>query len=244
MKNILVPTTLESDTLNAVKLAIQQTKGKKCTIILLLINEIPDTDASTAFLRNMKSVHSFSQKKVLENCWKLVEAETDCILKIHHQYGISAPMMKNLMKFLSVDFTILIPSYKNADKKIHKQFTQILSNCKCPILHSCSTFEQQDFTAAMYLEQAKSKLHVEDLHELIPEDFNLKIVSQAKLFQDQNPEDLQSLLHEAILKNKINLLIETRKPKKIILKKMPKTSAENFGLPVLSLYEELVWGFK
>ncbi len=240
MKNILVPTTLELDTLNAVKLALHQSKGKDCTVYLVLVSDIPDTDAATAFLRSMKSALSTSQKKVLTACWDLIATASNCSLKIHHQYGISAPCMKNLMKFLSIELTILTPSYKNADKKIHKQFTQILSNCKCPILHSCTTFEEHDFTTAMYLEQPKSKLQVDDLHDLIPTDFNFKIVSQAKLFQDQNPEDLQSLLGEAIQKNKINLLIETRKPKKIILKKMPTTSAESFGLPVLSLYEELV----
>lgn len=240
MKNILVPTTLESDTLNAVKVALHQSKGKECTVYLALISEIPDTDSSTAFLRSMKSVLSISQKNVLASCWELVKMAPHCSLKIHHQYGISAPMMKNLMKFLAIELAILTPSYKTADKRIHKQFAQILSNCKCPILHSCTTYEDFDFTAAMYLEQAKSKLQVEDLQELIPADFNFKIVSQAKLFQDQNPEDLASLLDEAIRKNKINLLIETRKPKKIQLKNKPSTSVENFGLPVLSLYEELV----
>lgn len=240
MKNILIPTTLESDTLNAVKLALKQSKGKLCTITLVLVCEIPDTDASTAFLRNMKSAHSCSQKKVLSDCWELVANAPECSLKIHHQYGISAPVMKNLLKYLSVSLTILIPSYKNAEKKIHKQFTQILSNCKCPILHSCSGFEQKDFTAAMYVEQAKSKLQVEDLQDLIPDNFNFKIVSQAKLFQDQNPEDLQALLNEAIRKNKINLLIETRKPQKIKLRSNPVLTVENYGLPVLSLYEELV----
>lgn len=240
MKNILIPTTLESDTLNAVKVALHQSKGKNCTVYLLLISEIPDTDSSTAFLRSMKSALSISQKNVLASCWELVKTAPHCRLKIHHQYGISAPMMKNLMKFLAVELTILTPSYKTADKKIHKQFTQILSNCKCPILHSCANFEDHDFTTAMYLEQPKSKVQVDDLQDLIPTDFNFKIVSQAKLFQDQNPEDLASLLDEAIRKNKINLLIETRKPKKIKLKNKTSTSVENYGLPVLSIYEELV----
>ena len=238
MKNLLIPSTLESDTVNAIKIAIQQSKGKNCTIYLALVVEIPDTYSSAAFLRNTESAMTVSQKKVLDYCRELIAISQNCSLKIHHQYGISSPLMRNLIDHLNIEMTILTPSYRNSEKRIHNQFVQILSNCKCPILHLSSNFEEQDLTKAMYLEQTKSKLQVEDLHKLIPTHFNFKIVSQAKIFNDQNPEDLESLLNEAIVKNKIDLLIETRKPKKIKIKNKNSNTNENLGLPVLSLYEE------
>ncbi|MES2238729.1 MAG: hypothetical protein V4497_00565 [Bacteroidota bacterium] len=239
MKNLLIPSTLELDTINAIKVAIQQSKGKNCTIYLALVSEIPDTYSSATFLRSLKSDISTSQKSVLEYCRELITISQNCSLKIHYQYGISAPLMRNLMEHLDVELTILTPSYRNAEKRIHNQFVQILDNCKCPILHLSSNFEEQDLTKAMYLEQTKSKLQLEDLQELIPDNFSFKIVSQAKIFSDQNPEDLESLLNEAIAKNKIDLLIETRKPKKIKLKNKNSNTNENFGLPILSLYEEI-----
>lgn len=238
MKNFLIPSALELDTINAVKMAILQSKGQKCTIFLVLVNEIPDTFSSNAFLRNMKSDMTAPQKSVLEYCRELTLISQNCRLKIHYQYGISTPLMKNLISHLDIELTILTPSYKNIEKKIHNQFIQILDNCKCPILHLSSNFEEQDLTKAMYLEQSKSKLQVENLQELIPDNFDFKIVSQAKIFSDQNPEDLELLLNEAIAKNRINLLIETRKPKKIKLKNRIPNATENFGLPILSLYEE------
>lgn len=239
MKNLLIPSTLELDTINAVKVAIQQSKGKSCTLFLALVSEIPDTYSTATFLRNMKSELTASQKNVLEYCRELVTISQNCSLKIHYQYGISTPLVKNLIEHLSIDLTILTPSYRNAEKRIHNQFVQILSNCKNPILHLSSNFEEQDLTKAMYLEQTKSRLQIEDLQELIPSHFDFRIVSQAKIFNDQNPEDLELLLNEAITKNKINLLIETRKPKKIKLKNKNLHATENFGLPILSLYEEI-----
>ena len=239
MKNLLIPSTLELDTINAVKVAIQQSKGKSCTLFLALVSEIPDTYSTATFLRNMKSELTASQKSVLEYCRELVTISQNCSLKIHYQYGISTPLVKNLIEHLSIDLTILTPSYRNAEKKIHNQFVQILSNCKNPILHLSSNFEEQDLTKAMYLEQTKSRLQIEDLQELIPAHFDFRIVSQAKIFNDQNPEDLELLLNEAITKNKINLLIETRKPKKIKLKNKNLHATEDFGLPILSLYEEI-----
>lgn len=240
MKNLLIPSILQSDTINAVKVAIQQSKGKNCSIFLALVSEIPDTYSSSTFLRNMKSDMTASQKKVLEYCRELITISQNCNLKIHYQYGISAPLMRNLIEHLEIELTILTPSYRNAEKKIHNQFVQILSNCKCPILHLSPNCEENDLTKAMYLEQTKSRIQIEDLQELIPERFNFKIVSQAKIFSEQNPEELESLLNEAIAKNKINLLIETRKPKKIKLKNKNTNTNESFGLPILSLYEEAI----
>ncbi|MGG7033778.1 MAG: hypothetical protein ACI7YS_01135 [Flavobacterium sp.] len=240
MKNLLIPSTLELDTTNAVKTAIQQSNGQECTIFLMLINEISDSYSSATFLRSMKSEMTASQKNVLEYCRELVTNSQNCNLKIHHQFGISAPLMKNLMEYLDIELTILTPSFKNAQKRIYNQFVQILSNSKCPILHLSPNSEEQDLTKAMYLEQTMSRLHVEDLQKLIPDNFNFKIVSQAKIFNDQNPEDIHSILEEAITKNKIDLLIETRKRKKIKPKNKNANATESFGLPILSLYEEVV----
>jgi len=238
MKNLLIPSTLELDTISAIRVAIQQSKGKKCTIYLALVSEIPDTYSSAAFLRSVKSDMTFSQKNVLNFCRELTIISQNCDLKIHNQYGISSPLMKNLIAHLDIELTLLPLSFRNSEKRIHNQFVQILDNCKCPILYLNSNSDEQDLSKAMYLEQNKSTIQIEDLHGLIPSHFDFKIVSQAKIFKDQAPGDFESVLNEVIEKNKIDLLIETRKPKKIKLKNKKTNTNENFGLPILSLYEE------
>lgn len=241
MKNILVPTTFQPDTINAVKTAIKQSKGKNCTIILQQVCEVPNTDSSAFFLRSIKNQLTISQQNVLESCRNLTEVSQNCTFKLQHQYGISAPLMRNLLEHLHIGLIILTPSYKNAEKKIHNQFLQILANCKCPILHLNSNFDEQELSKAMYLEQTKSKLNAEDLQHLIQDQFDFRIVSQATIFEDQSVEEINPQLTEAITKNEINLLIQTRKPAKIKLSKKENTAVnESLGLPVLSLYEEMV----
>jgi hypothetical protein len=238
MKNILIPTTLQADTINAVKTAIKQSKGKNCSIILLQISDVPDTDSSAFFLRSVKNQLSVSQKSILDSCRNLTAVAQNCTFKLQHQYGISAPLMRNLLEHLHVGLIILTPSYKKAERKIHNQFLQILTNCKFPILHLNSNFEEHDFNKAMYLEQTKSKLQAEDLQQLVQDQFDFKIVSQAIIFEDQNPEEISPQLFEAISRNEIDLLIQTRKPEKIKSNKKSNIN-ESLGLPVLSLYEEL-----
>lgn len=241
MKNILIPTTLHTDTVNAVKTAIKQSKGKSCTIVLLQVCDVPDTESGAFFLRTFKNELSVSQKSILELCRNLVATSQNCTFKLQHQYGISAPLMRNLLDHLHVGLIILTPSYKTAEKKIHNQFLQILSNCKFPILHLNSNFEEHDLNKAMYLEQTKSRLQAEDLQQLMQGQFDFRIVSQAKIFEDQTVEEINPELSEAISKNEINLLIQTRKPEKIKLKNKEKSMInESLGLPVLSLYEEII----
>lgn len=240
MKNLLIPTTLEADTINAVKTALRQSKDEQCTIMLMLVADVPDTDSAAFFLRAVKSEMTVSQKKVLNEIRVLINEAANCNLKIHNQYGVSSPLIKNLIEFHKISLTILTPSYKASDKKIQIQCLQLLCNCKTPILHLTENCEEQDLSKALYLEKTKSRYQAEDLQQLISNEFDCKIVSQAKILETQVPEDMASLLTEAISKNQISLLIETRKPEKISFKKKNiSTFNEVLGLPVLSVYEEL-----
>jgi len=241
MKNLLIPTTLEADTVNAVKTAIRQSKDENCTIMLMLVAEVPDTDSAAFFLRTVKSEMTVSQKKVLNEIRAMINEAGNCTLKIHNQYGVSSPLIKNLIEFHKISLTILTPSFKSSAKKIQVQCMQLLCNCKSPILHLTENCNEQDLSKALYLEKNKSRFQAEDLQQLILNEFDCKIVSQAKIQESQVAEDMTAMLAEAISKNKISLLIETRKPEKISFKKKNmSTINEVLGLPVLSVYEELV----
>lgn len=240
MKNLLIPTTLEADTINAVKTAIRQSKDEHCTIMLMLVAEVPDTDSAAFFLRAVKSEMTVSQKKVLNDIRVMVNEAGNCTLNIHNQYGVSSPLIKNLIEFHNISLTILTPSFKASAKKVQLQCLQLLSNCKSPILHLTDNCDEQDLSKALYLEKNKSRFQAEDLQQLIQNEFDCKIVSQAKMLESQVPEDMTAMLAEAISKNQISLLIETRKPEKISFKKKNRNAINDvFGLPVLSVYEEL-----
>ncbi|MFV5691527.1 hypothetical protein ACM55K_05845 [Flavobacterium sp. LT1R49] len=240
MKNILIPTTLQSDTINAIKAAIKSSNAEQCQLILMLITDIPDTYSSSNLLRNINQDLSTTQENVLQMCREIILESNNCSLKIHHQYGISSPLFRNLMEHFAIELTILTPSFKSSKKKINMYCVQIISNSKCPILHLNTNFEEEPFSQALYIKNSDSVLQVEDLQTYVDALFSLKIVSQTKIDDRQKANEIEHFLTDTISKNNINILIETRKPKKLKLLKKEKTALnETLGLPVLSLYEEI-----
>ena len=241
MKNILIPTTFLPDTANALKNAISHANGADCNVILFQLIDAEQNYSASATLRCMQNELSPSQKENLELCRYIVETEKNCHLKIHTQYSLSAPLLKNVMESLSIDLVILSDSFKNSQTSINKYCTKLLSNCKYPILHVGKAKENIEFSKALYLENQQSQMQVEDLQQLVNMNFNFRIVSSAKVLDGQDSNELIPLLTETISKNNIDLLVETRKPEKIKFSKKQKTSyKENFDLPVLSLYEKIM----
>ena len=234
MKNILIPSTLQNDTINAVKTAINSANGNQCQITLMLLTDIPDTFSSASLLRNINTGLNSTQENVLDLCRQIISESKNCSLKIHHQYGISSPVFKNLVSHFNIGLTIITPSFKSSKKKINSFCIQIISNSKCPILHTSANFDQDIFSQALYLKNSDSHLHAEDLQAYVNTLFSLKIVSESET------NESQPFLSDTIAKNNINILIETRKPKKLkLLKKEKAALNELLGLPVLSLYEEI-----
>lgn len=240
MKNFLIPTTLKEDTIDAVKLAVYQAKESDCEIILMIVSEIPDTYSTSNFLRTMRASLTKTQEEVLEVCRLITASSANCKIKIHNQYGISSPIFKNLITTFSVKLVILPHSYKQETKRIHSHLVQLAGNQKCPILHLSSEPYKDDFNKALYIESVQQNLHVKDIQQFISNNFSFEIVSQTKNFDDNYIEFAPHLI-EVISKNQIDLLVQTRKAKKIKFKKTKnETINDLFGLPVLSLYEELV----
>jgi hypothetical protein len=240
MKNFLIPTTLKDDTISAVKSAVNQAKETSCEIILMMVSETPDTYSSSHFLREMRVGLTTSQEEVLETCRYIVGHTPNCKIKIHNQYGLSSPIFKHIIDAFSVKLVILTQSYKQETKRIHQYAVQLVGNQKCPILHLGTEQFKEDFNKALYIENARGTIHVKDVQQFLSNNFSFEIVSQTAKIED-NYEDLAPYLNEAISKYDIDLLVETRKGEKIKFKKNKKqNSSDKLGLPVLSLYEELV----
>ena len=239
MKNFLIPTTLKDDTISAVKSAVNQSKDTESEIILVLVSEAPDTFSSSSFLREMRSGLTKSQEEVLETCRYIIDHTPNVKLKVHNQYGLSAPIFKRLIEVFSVKLVILTHSYKQETKRIHQYLVQLAGNQKCPILHLSTEINKDVFTKALYIENSSANVHVKDVQQYLNENFSYEIVSQTSKIDD-NYEEAAPYLTEAISKYEIDLLVETRKGEKIKFKKVKKQDInEKLGLPVLSLYEEL-----
>jgi len=239
MKNILVPTTLQHDTLYSVKAAIKLSAGAYCVITLVLLSEAPDAESAAYYLRKTKHASTTLQAKVLDNCRKVAYATGNCSLEIHNQYGLSAPLLKHLLEHLGTNLIIIPASYKQESGKINHYFLGLLANSRVPMLHMAPDCEEKDLNKALYLEHDKTQLDVQQLQQHINGQFSFKIVSHATV-GEYYPEQLGQQITEAISKNNIDLLIETRKPEKIRKKNKGVNVNDTLGLPVLSIYEEAV----
>ncbi|OXA75514.1 Universal stress protein family protein [Flavobacterium aquidurense] len=240
MKNFLIPTTLEEDTISAVKSAVNQAKNNNCEIILMIVSDTPDTFSASQFLREMRVSLTASQELVLETCRYIIGHTTNCKIKIHNQYGLSSPIFKGIIEAFDVKLIVLTQSYKQETKRIHQYLMQLAGNQKCPILHLGNEHYKEDFNKALYIENGKANMHVKDVQQYLSANFSFEIVSQTSKFDD-NYEEFAPYLSEAISKYDIDLLVETRKGEKIKFTKNKKENInDRLGLPVLSLYEEQV----
>ncbi|MGO4771876.1 universal stress protein [Flavobacterium sp. W22_SRS_FK3] len=239
MKNFLIPTTFEIDTISAVKSAINQAKNTNCEIILMMVSDTPDSFSSAQFLREMRTELTKSQKEVLETCRYIIEHTANCKLKVHNQYGLSVSVFKGIIDAFDVKLVVLTHSYKQETKRIHQYLVKLAGNQKCPILHLGTELNEGDFNKALYIENASANIHVKDVQQFLSANFSFEIVSQTAHFDDDY-EQFAPYLSEAISKYNIDLLVETRKGEKIKFKKSKKENVnDRMGLPVLSLYEEL-----
>jgi len=239
MKNILIPSTLEQDTFFSVKAAVKHAGGTHCTITLLLLNEAPDAESASYFLRNTRQALTTAQQNVLENCRLAIGTAGNCTLDIHNQYGLSAPLLKNLMEYLAPKLIIIPASYKQEKAKIHHYFLELAANSKIPMLHLTVDCEEKEFNKALYVENTEAPIAISELQQHINGQFNFKIVSHATV-GEKYPHELGEQLTDAISKNNIDLVIETRKSAKGGRKTQTSTINEVLGLPVLSIYEDAV----
>ncbi|MHA3788181.1 hypothetical protein ACX0HA_08230 [Flavobacterium hauense] len=238
MKNILIPTTLQQDTIIAVKAAIKHANESNYIITLMLVSDLPDAESASYFLRTTKSAYTSLQTQVLDLCHTEAADHPNCRLELHNRYGVSAPLLKNLLEHLGTGLIIVPPSYKQERDSIHHFCLNLLANSKTPILHLTEGCEEQEFNKALYLEHTTAQLGLQEVQQLIGSQFNFRIVSHAAV-GEQYPNELGTQLTEAIAKNNIDLLIETRKPEKVRMKKRKEAYVnETLGLPVLSIFEE------
>jgi len=241
MKNILIPTTLKHDTLKAVRAVVKNVREDNMKIVLLMLSEMPDGITDLLFSSKSGIETSVQEQKVLDECRKYVAEFNQVSLQVHHQYGISGPLLRNIMNHHTIGLTVLTPSYKNETGSIHRQAVKSLLNSKCPILHIPEKATELALDQAIYLDNSPSHISMETIQQMLNKEFAIRVVSQAKLMNGQRTEELTPALMQTIEKNNINLLVETRKPEKkgwSVGKVAKQVSlAEKLGVPVLSLFD-------
>lgn len=241
MKNILIPTTFEEDTLYAVSNALRQAADMPFRIVLMQPVPMPDSFSAAEHIRKSHNHLNPAQSSVIEKCHKAVAAADGCRLEVRSQIGVTGPLLKNLLDFLNISLIIVPASYKAEKSKLHTHCLEILLKHKCPILQLCPEAIDTELINALYLDNKKASLGIQELQQRVSGQFNFRIVSHAEITESQSPDELAGYLTETVEKNNIDLLIETRKMQSG--RKVSKSYTnmdEILGLPVLLINEEAI----
>lgn len=241
MKNILIPTTLKQDTLQAVRTVIKNVREDNVKIVLLMISEMPDGITDLLFASRSSVETSVQEQRVLEDCRRYVAGLDYVSLRVHHQYGISGPLLRNIMNHHDIELVVLTPSFKREKASIFRQAVKLLVNCKCPLLHIPEKAEELALDQAIYVDNSPANISMEEVQKMLSLEFDVRVVSQTKLQQGQSTEDLAPELVETIERHNIDLLVETRKTEKrgwgAGRIEGHVSLAEKLGVPVLSLVD-------
>ena len=237
MKNIIIPTVLEEDTINAVRTAIAPKRNNACGIVLLLLKDIPDDFSATSTLKSLSYTWTAAQEDVLNTCRRIVSDNCNVKLEIHHQFEITKPLLRNLMDYFDGELVILTPSFKNSKTKVNCRLVKLLLSSKYTLLH-LNSVEVQSMTSALYIEPKTTSFSVQELQQLISNKFCFRIISRTKLSDELTLQDANPIIAEAIVSKQIDMLIETRTQQQSKVKEAATLQHMTFSVPVLSIYEE------
>lgn len=237
MKTVLIPTTFHEDTLYAVNNALNQVT-RPCRVVLLHPVPMPDSFAAAEFIRKSYNHLTPSQTSVLEKCHAAVNTTKRCRLEIRTQIDVTAPLLRNLIDFLNVNLVVVSASYRAEKSRLHTRCLEILLKLKCPVLQLRAEINEAGLKKALYLESKQANFNIQELQQQVGSQFNFKIVSHADITEAQSKDELADYLTEAVEKNNIDLLIETRTMQN--RRKNYSNIDEILPLPVLSINEEAI----
>jgi hypothetical protein len=240
MKNFLIPTRLTPDTISAVQTAINHSKNGNAKIILFFVTDEINSFSSAQYLREQDSQITFKELDVLDNCLDLIGNFPNCKIEFKRQSGITSPLLKNFLQFHSVDLILLTKSIITSKKSVYTNLVQIIENQKTPILRLINDYSTQ-LNKAIYLENAYSRLNIDDIQQYMQQQFPLQKISQVLKKEQETSEYINSLLTEILAKNDVDFVIETRTSDRSKVKYKRHNKLNNhLEIPVLSLHEETV----
>jgi hypothetical protein len=123
---------------------------------------------------------------------------------------------------------------------VHINLVNIIENQKTPILRLITNHTTQ-LNKAIYLENAYSRLNIDDVQQYMQDQFPLQRISQVLKKDQETTEYINFLLTEVLSKNDIDFVIETRTSERSKIKSKKNNQVnQHFDIPVLSLHEETV----
>jgi|GEM_PF-2498213 len=219
MKHILIPTTYGSDTVDAMKVAANLATAGECEITLLSISPLPDSITDLLFITKPEHL-ALEKHDALMRDWQTVQQHQSVrpTVNEHHRFGITEPVLKQIMQRLSVDIVVIPPSFQQSTEFAHTLFIRLLRKSHCP---------------AMFLPQWKNT----------PEHLRRALFIDAGKYPGEALESLPfHIIHQSMIRPTEHLslrqIVENHQIDLIVHgKTTPRAEQEisNLGLPVLAV---------
>lgn len=223
MKHILIPTTFEVDTQHALKIAADICEGEKMDPVMLSVTEISDSITELLFLGTDGKI-DIKKRDQLVSFWNRHVAQGDALkqLKVHHQYGFSRPILKQILLKYNIGLAIVPLSFQQSKNYIHQLTLRLLHQCETPVmLLPAKIHEDTYIKRALYLDDG-DYVGAEVIH-----DYPFHVIRHSAMEQVQD-NSITSIVDNM----KIDLIV---KKKRATLDKDKHFKLDELNLPVLNV---------
>ncbi len=222
MKNILIPTNYNPDSFEAMRMAADFRKSVNPRITMLSTTGVSDSISELLFPQNWASFDPAKQRSLFETWSNYARKEGMTSLNVsqHHQYGLSRPIVGQILERYEIDLVLVPFSFHDSKVTIERTLLSLLRESKIPVMllpaHS-------DYSSEIH-----RGLYLGD-KPMMPRspvsDFPFHIIDQSMI-----PKEEAKSVKAVIKKLRINL---------IVLAKGKERSAseplKEYGLPVLTI---------
>lgn len=224
MKNILIPTTYEIDSTDALKVAADICQHLGCgEIILFSISEISDSITELLFLSSKDNIDLKKRDAVLQ-FWETYRSEhrMNTTIKFHHQYGLSRPVLEQIIDRFGADMVIVPQSFQLSKNYIHQFALKLFNQCNSPMmLLPGKNLSTKSIQRALYLDKA-------DLNPAgVVQQYPFHVIHQSMIETD-GQESIRTLVE----KMQIDLIV---KGKRKTNTSDYEIDSEELGLPILTI---------
>ena len=226
MKNIMIITTYEADTFGALKIAADLKRYHDGSLVLLTVSPLSDSITELLFLSARDHVEQQNRKKRLEE-WNRFATNNKVYvdfpeIKEHHQYGMSGPILKQILECFDIDMIVVPPSMQKSRFFIHQLLLKLLHRSQYPLLLlSTDQLPSEPIQRALFLDGLGESLTAEI------ENMPFHVIHKSML--EQVPQI--SPLRQLIEKHKIDLIVQRKQKSSTGMDK----DLQNLGLPILTV---------
>ena len=221
MKTFLIPTTFESDTAKALRLAVNMFTSTSDRIVLLSISQVSDSITDLLFLGSEKPI-DLSKRQVILDQWDTIKKneETSASLTTHHQYGLSRATFSDILERFNVSMSVVPESFQHSKQHIHQFAMKLLHQSRCPMMLLPATLPGKSIQRALYVDEVPEMTTVEG--------YPFHVIHKSMVSEAEYPS-IKSMV-EAL---NIDLIVKGKRVDGAA--DLVEDEVNSFGLPVLTV---------